>query len=328
MTKVRIEEVAARAGVSAITVSRVLRAPEKVTPETRARVQAAVDAMGYIPNLMARSLASRRSGIVAILVPTVGNSIFSETVRGVSDAIAPGGLQLLIADFGYSDESIATLLRTLIGRQPDALVMVGVMRDKALRRMLGALSIPVIETWELTEDPIDTVVGFSNAAAGAAVAEHLLAGGRRRFAFAGGRDQRATARAEGFAAALAKAGVAAPLRAWTGPIRFAEGRLALDRILAEAPDIDALFYATDVLAVGGLLECQRRGIAVPERIAIVGLGDLDIASELSPGLTTIQVPAYEIGRRAGEIIVARLSGAADEERLVDLGFSLVVRESS
>jgi LacI family gluconate utilization system Gnt-I transcriptional repressor len=328
MTKPRIEDVAARAGVSAITVSRALRAPDKVTASTRARIEAAVDALGYIPNLAARSLASRQSGIVAILVPTVGNSIFSETVRGVSDAIAPAGLQLLIGDFGYSDDNVLILLRALIGRQPDALILVGVVRDPEVRRMLGGLHIPVIETWDLTDDPVDTVVGFSNAAAGAAIAEHLLAGGRRRFAFVGGLDQRAIARFGGYAETLVKAGFPPPIRAGVTAIRYAEGRRALDAILTEAPETDAVFYATDVLAVGGLLECQRRSIAVPDRMAIVGLGDLEIAGELSPGLTTIRVPSYEIGRRTGEIIGARLAGEPGGERVIDLGFSLVQRQSS
>jgi LacI family gluconate utilization system Gnt-I transcriptional repressor len=328
LTKPRIVDVAARAGVSAITASRALQSPEKVTPATRARVEAAVEALGYIPNLAARSLASSRSGIVALLMPTVGNSIFSETVRGVSDAIAPAGLQLLIGDFGYSDTRTLTLLRAVAGRQPDALIVVGVARDPALRRTLAKLRIPVVETWELTDDPIDTVVGFSNAAAGAAIAKHLLARGRRNLGFAGGRDQRATARLEGFSATVAEAGVPAPVAARTGPIRFAEGRRALLAILAEAPPTDAVFFATDVLAVGGMLECQRRRIAVPDRIAIAGLGDLEIAGELSPGLTTIRVPAYEIGRRAGEIVAHRLASGSAGERVIDLGFSLVTRESS
>ncbi|SKA33468.1 LacI family transcriptional regulator, gluconate utilization system Gnt-I transcriptional repressor [Enhydrobacter aerosaccus] len=328
MSRPRIEEVAARAGTSAITVSRALRDPSKVAPATRARVMAAIAALGYIPNLSASSLASRRSGIVGLLVPTIDNSIFAATVQGLTDAIATAGLQLLLGDFRYSEEGEKTLVRALVGRQPEALVVVGVVRDAALRSMLLQLAIPVIETWDLTAKPVDIVVGFSNKAAGAAMARHLLSRGHRRLAFVGGRDHRAAARAQGFATALKEAGAPAPLIESVDSATIADGRRALAHILSTAPKTEGVFFATDVLAVGGLLECQSRGIAVPKRLAVAGLGDLEIARELSPALTTVRIPAYEIGRRAGEIVVGRLRGEAAGPRVVDLGFSVLVRDST
>jgi LacI family transcriptional regulator, gluconate utilization system Gnt-I transcriptional repressor len=328
MTRPRIEDVAARAGTSPITVSRVLRAPDKVAPATRARVTAAIAALGYIPNLAASSLASRRSGIVGLLVPTIDNSIFAATVQGLTDAVATAGLQLLLGDFRYSDEGERSLVRALVGRQPEALVVVGVVRDAALRDMLLRLAIPVIETWDLTADPVDTVVGFSNEAAGAAMARHFLARGRRRLAFVGGRDHRAQARAAGFAAALEGAGAPAPVLVAVEGIAVGEGRRTVTHILAAAPETEGVFFATDILAVGALLECQRRGIAVPDGLAIAGLGDLEIARELTPALTTVRIPAYEIGRRAGEIVIARLAGEAGSDRVIDLGFSVLERASS
>jgi len=328
MSRPRIEDVAALAGTSPITVSRVLRAPGKVAPATRARVAAAIEQLGYIPNLSASSLASRRSGIVGLLVPTIDNSIFAATVQGMSDAVGDAGLQLLLGDFRYSEAGERALVRALIGRQPEALVVVGVVRDAALRRMLQGLAIPVVETWDLTDDPIDTVVGFSNEAAGAAMARHFLDCGKRRLAFVGGLDHRAQLRRQGFAAVLASAGAPAPLAQEVETIGIAEGRRALTAVLEKAPETDGVFFATDVLAVGGLMECQHRAIPVPERLAIAGLGDLEIARELSPSLTTVRIPAYEIGRRAGEVVATRLAGAPAGERILDLGFSIEVREST
>lgn len=328
MTRPRIEDVAARAGTSAITVSRVLRAPAKVAPATRARVAAAIEALGYIPNLAASSLASRRSGIVGLLVPTIDNSIFAATVEGLTDALAAAGLQLLLGDFRYSDEGERRLVRALVGRQPEALVVVGVVRDAALREILLRLAIPIIETWDLTPDPVDTVLGFSNAAAGAAMANHLLSRGRKRLAFVGGLDERAQARGAGFAAAIASAGAAAPIVASADVTTIAAGRRVLAQVVASAPGIDGVFFSSDILAVGGLIECQRRGFAVPGRLAIAGLGDLEIARELTPSLTTVGIPAYEIGRRAGAIVIARLRGDPAEERIIDLGFSILARDST
>jgi LacI family gluconate utilization system Gnt-I transcriptional repressor len=328
MSRPRIEDVAARAGTSPITVSRVLREPAKVAPATRARVTAAIAALGYIPNLSASSLASRRSGIVGLLVPTIDNAIFAATVQGLTDAVATAGLQLLLGDFRYSDEGEKTLVRALVGRQPEALVVVGVVREPELREMLLRLDIPVVETWDLTPRPVDTVVGFSNKAAGAAMARHFLARGRQRLAFIGGHDHRAQARLAGFAATLKRAGAPAPAVEPVGGIAIASGRQAIARVLENAPDTEGVFFATDVLAVGGVLECQRRGIAVPGRMAIAGLGDLEIAHELSPTLTTVRIPAYEIGQRAGQIVLARLRGEPAAKRILDLVFSIVEREST
>ncbi len=321
----RIADVAAHARTSPITVSRALRSPAKVAPETLARILSAVDALGYVPNLSASSLASRRSGILAVLVPTIGNSIFSETVRGVAEGVGDGDLHLLIGDYGYSEDKERRLIRALIGRQPDALVVIGAVRDKGMRDALRRLGSPIIETWELTDDPVDAVVGFSNFDAGAAVARHFLARGRKRCAFVGGSESRATARRTGFAATLTSAGATAPEIETTSDISIGTGRRALAGILARQSEIDAIFFATDVLAVGGLLECRSRGIAVPDRMAVSGLGNLEIGREWQPALTTIEVPAYEMGRRAGKLILARLAGEDAAVRSVDLGFSLLER---
>jgi LacI family gluconate utilization system Gnt-I transcriptional repressor len=323
----RIEEVARLAGTSPITVSRALRSPEKVSPATRARVQAAVEQLGYVPNMSASSLASRRSGIVAVLVPTIGNSIFAETVRGVSDAVAASGLQILLGDYGYSAERERKLLRALAGRQPEAMVIVGLVDAPSDRALLGRLGIPIIETWDLTEQPIDTVIGFSNHMAGEQAAHRFLETGRRHLAFAGGSDERARARARGFVQA-AEGMVTAPFCFRRGEaVDVGAGRTALDLVLEHEPRTDGLFLANDVLAAGALLEARDRGIAVPEQLGIIGLGDLEIGRAMRPQLTTISVAAYDIGLRAGTAVTNRLSGGDPNGRLIDVGCSILVRDS-
>jgi LacI family gluconate utilization system Gnt-I transcriptional repressor len=323
----RIETVAQLAGTSPITVSRALRRPEKVAASTRARIAAAIEQLGYIPNLSASSLASRRSGIVAVLVPTLGHSLFAETLRGISETVAAAGLQILLGDYAYSTERERALLRALAGRQPEAVVTIGLVQDAAQRALLAALGGPVVETWDLTPEPIDTVIGFSNEAAGAAVARHFLAGGRRRLAFAGGADLRAAARLQGFAAAIAEAGAAPPCVVKTSDLAVGAGRVALTEILESDPACDAIFLANDVVAAGAVLEARDRGIAIPGRLAICGLGDLEIGRAIRPVLTTVNVDAYDIGRRAGQVVVDRLSGTAVGARVIDVGCSIIVRES-
>ena len=323
----RIEDVARLAGISPITVSRALRLPELVSARTRARVQAAIEQLGYIPNLSASSLASRRSGIVAVLVPTIGNSIFADTVRGLSDAVSDLGLQILLGDYGYSVDRERALLRTLAGRQPDAMVIVGLVEAASERALLKSLAIPVIETWDLTDQPIDTVVGFSNAEAGAKVARHFLASGRRHLAFAGGSDARTVARCQGFKQAIAGSATAPFCLTGEGPASVGAGRTMLTRILQQAPDTDAIFLSSDVLAAGALLEAQDQGISIPGQLGIAGLGDLEIGRAMRPRLTTISVAAYDIGYRAGTVVTSRLSTEVAGPRIIDIGCSMLVRES-
>jgi LacI family transcriptional regulator, gluconate utilization system Gnt-I transcriptional repressor len=325
-----IEDVAVRAGTSIITVSRALRQPDKVRPETRARIVKAVEALGYIPNLAASSLVSRRSGIIAVVVPTLGNSIFTDTLHGLSDGVTAAGRQLLVGDTGYSEAAEHALITALAGRRPDAIAIVGVVRNLRSRALLASLGIPVAETWDMTDDPIDHVVGFSNEAAGRAMTRFLLDKGRRRIAFVGGGDPRSHAREAGYRAALRDAGRSDGTTFFTGesPSSFGDGRRLMHRIAALDPRPDAVFFSTDVLAVGGVIECRQLGIDVPRDIAIAGLGDLEIGRELVPALTTVQIPSYQMGRRAAEILSRRLAGEDLAEKIVDFGVNIVARDST
>jgi LacI family gluconate utilization system Gnt-I transcriptional repressor len=323
---VRMHDVARLAGVSPITVSRALNQPDKLSEATRRRVAEAIARVGYVPNLTAGSLASNRSRIIAAIVPTIANSIFADTVQGLSDGLARDGYQLLLGQTGYSDATEAALIRAFLGRRPDALVLTGIGRPPAARALLRNAGIPIVETWDLADDPIDLLVGFSNRAAGRAMAEYLTGRGYERIAFVGGGDQRSLARRAGFEQALA------PLRAvcvgLDGQASVPAGRAALHTVLAQAPDMRAIFFSTDVLAIGALLECRRLGWKVPERLAIAGLGDLPLAAEMIPALTTIEIRGYAIGARAAQMVLQRLSGAAVDPRIVDLGFRIIARDSA
>ena len=325
----RLADVAAHAGLTSMTVSRALRQPDKVSPATRERVMQAITELGYIPDLAASSLASRRSRIIAVVVPTIANSVFADTVQGLSDGVAAAGYQLLLGQTGYSETAEHALVAALIGRRPDAVAHIGIIRDPELRELLWRAAVPVVETWDLTADPLDLLVGFSNEAAGRAIGEYLIGRGYRRIAFVGGRDDRAAARRSGLRAALDAAGLDASREAITDePLSYGAGRRALAALLDGGGPPDAVFFATDVLAVGGLMECRRRKLSVPGRIAIAGLGDLEIAAELTPALTTVRVPSYEIGRRAADMLLARIEGEPIASPIVDLGFEIVQRESA
>lgn len=328
----RLADVAALARVSSMTVVRVLRQPDKVAARTRARVEAAIKRTGYTPDLVARALASRRTGAVGAIIPSLTNSLVAETIQGLTDALADAGLQILIGAAGFAQEREEGLIRAFLARRVDALYVTGVTHAPAVRRLLAGAGVPVVEGANLTARPIDTVVGFDNVAAAAAVTRHLIAGVAGPIGHIGGPPQgndRMRDRRAGYARALVAAGRAVDEDlVEVASLDFPSGGAALGRLMDRRPDVAAVFCANDTLAAGALFECQRRGLAVPGRIAIAGFDDLDIAVTTVPGLTTVRVPRYDIGRRAGEAIRDRLRGGSPTRRIIDLGFELIQRGST
>ena len=317
-----LSAVADLAGVSAITVSRVVRLPAMVAPETRARVEAAMRQLGYVPNLVAGALASSRTNSVGVLVPTIANSIFADTVQGLSDELEPLGYAVILAQSRYDATREDHMLSALLSRRPEAIIMVGSPATEDGARLLRRSGIPVAETWELPPQPIDAVAGFDNYQAGVAVARHFVAQGRKALAFIGGDDPRATRRWNGFKETALAAGVKPPRRLVLD--RNASGSVVA---LADLPEVDAVFAANDAHAIGFLSGLRaagllRNGPATEQPVAVIGLGDLEMGRLIAPSLSTIRVHGDAIGRTAAKLILTR-----DGPRHVDLGFELVLRDS-
>ncbi|MBV8923911.1 MAG: LacI family DNA-binding transcriptional regulator [Bradyrhizobium sp.] len=317
-----LSAVAERAGVSAITVSRVVRLPDMVAPQTRAKVEAAMRELGYVPNQLAGALAGARTKSVGVLVPTIANSIFADTVQGLSDELEPLGYAVILAQSRYDADREERVLSALLSRRPEAIIMVGSPATEDGARLLRRAGIPIVETWELPPEPIDAVAGFDNYAAGGAVARHLVAQGRKNLAFIGGDDPRATRRWNGFSDAALRAGLNAPRRLILQ--RNATGSLVA---LAELSDVDAVFAANDAHAIGFMSGLRRAGLlregpAAAQPVAVVGLGDLEMGRLISPALSTIRVHGDAIGRTAARLMLSR-----EGPRRVDLGFELVLRDS-
>ncbi len=325
-----MKQVAAHAGVSTMTVSRALRSPNKVAADTLKRIEQAIEALGYVPDLVASSLASKRSHIIAVVVPTVSSSIFDDSVQGIADRIGSEGYQLIMGESRYSAEREEALTMALLGRRPDGLVLTGTTHAPRLRDRLKEAGLPVVETWELTDDPIDGVVGFSNFDAGYAMTAKLLGWGYRRIAFVGGsQEPRTAARRAGYEACLTDRDIAgAPVTAFSEGLSLRAAATTFESLMDQNPELDAVFLSSDSLAASALFACQRRGWPVPDRVALAGLGDFEIAAELVPALTTVRVPRYDIGRQAADMILARLNGSATTSQTLDLGYEVVRRDSA
>jgi LacI family gluconate utilization system Gnt-I transcriptional repressor len=327
--RVRMLDVAREAGVSAQTVSRVLRLPEKVAEATRQRVLDAVEKLNYVPDLAASYLASNRSRVVALVMPSVSMSIFADTAAGLTSSLDQAGYQLLLAHTGYSLNDEEAAIRAFLGRRPDAMVLIGVEHSARAEEILRLSEIPVVQTWALTDSPIDMVVGFDNVGAGSALAEYFIERGYRRLAFVGNNELRSRQRREGFVAALAGRAPAPTIVSHESVTALMDdGSAALAEVLERQPDTDAIFLASDIMAAGAIFECQRRGIRVPEDVAIAGFGGYEIAHQITPSLTTAEVSGRRIGELAAGLITAKLAGEPCEKSVIDVGFRIVRRDSA
>lgn len=329
-TAVTAHDVAQVAGVSAITVSRVLNVPHQVAAETLLRVQAAIAQTGYVPNLLAKSLnANTSTRLVAAVVPTISGPIFAASMQALTKALAAERYQLMLGQTFYEAGREDDLLDAIIGRRPDGIVLTGVMHSVLGRRRLQAAGIPVVETWDLTDDPIDMVVGFSHEKVGAAVCEFLHQKGRRRFAVIAARDVRAERRTAAFQTHARSLGLPeVPVVFADAPGTLAGGRACFSTLMTLHPDTDAVFCSSDMLALGAITEAQALGVSIPGRIAMVGFGDLDFAQSLHPALSSVRVDGDAIGGQAARFIIDAAQGKSIAERVVDVGFSVVDRDSS
>jgi len=322
---VTLRDVARAAGVSVITASRALSHPEVVSPETIERVRHAVAATGYIPNLLAGGLKSKRSMTVGALVPFVGVPQFLPTVQTLTEELDRAGYQLILGQTGYDSAREAALLDTFLGRRVDGIVVAGLLKSNAAAERLRRQVIPVVETWDLTDRPLDMLVGFSHVKVGSAVAGYFLGKGWQQVGIATGNDDRALRRREGFVAAM---GREVPTAVVTAPSNLALGRQALRDLLDRGTPLRAVFCSSDGLAQGVLTEARARGIRVPEDLAVVGFGGTDFAAHLEPSLTTVHIDGSAIGAQAASLLLARFRGEPEGRRVIDVGFTIVERQST
>lgn len=326
-----LSDVAAASGVSASTASRALRRPASVSAMLRERVQRAIEEIGYVPNSAARALASARTNVIGIIVPSVTNAVFSEVLRGVFDALDGSAYQVQFGNTNYSHLREEQLIRLFIGQQPAALVITGHDQTAAAEAMLRAAECPVVQIIDLPPDPIDMVVGLSHSAAAAAATRHLLDRGYRRIGFlAAQMDTRTRARLDGYEAAMREAGCFDE-RLLTTTLRSSSvslGAQLCSDFLSRHPEGDAILANSDDIALGALFECQRRRVRIPDEMGICGFHDFDYASVVYPSMTSVRTYRFEMGRRAIEMAIAVIDGAPPDERVVDLQFDLSLREST
>ena len=327
----KLADVARLARVSTATVSRALTCPGKVKPATAARIQLAVQSLGYVTHGAARALASRRTHTIGAVIPTLDNAIFAHTVHALQKALDDAGYTLLLASHEFDPEVEARVTRALVERGVDGLVLLGATHHPSVLPMLNAQQLPYVLTWALDASGSHPCVGFDNRAAAVRITQHLLDLGHREFAMISGvtaGNERAAERLEGVRQALAARGIALSSgRVVEKPYTLSAGREGLREVLRAGTPPSAVLCGNDVLAIGALAECHDAGLEVPRQISVTGFDDLEVAAVVTPALTTVHFPTAELGAYAAQHLLARLSGRAFE-MCTELPVELVVRGST
>lgn len=305
-----LRDVSEASGVSEMTVSRVLRNRGDVSDKTRARVLAAAKELGYVPNKIAGSLASSRVNLVAVIIPSLSNMVFPEVLTGINQVLEATELQPVVGVTDYLPEKEERVLYEMLSWRPSGVIIAGLEHSDASRAMLEAAGIPVVEIMDTDGKPVDAMVGISHRRAGREMALAILKAGYRHIGFLGTKmplDHRARKRFEGFTEVLAKHGIEIEDRAfYSGGSALAKGREMTAEMLQRSPNLDFLYYSNDMIGAGGLLYLLDQGIDVPGQIGLAGFNGVELLQGLPRQLATMDACRLEIGRKAAEIIVARL----------------------
>lgn len=324
-----MRDLARAVGVSSMTVSRALRGDATVSDETRQKVEAAARDLGYVYDLTAQAFRTKKSGFVAVTLPSLNSANFAETYGALS---AGTDMQLLLGATNYDMAQEEEAVRQLLTRNPEALILTGGHHTDTTRELVTGRGVPVIEIWDLPSQPLGHCVGFSNADAMGGLVAHLAHAGRWRIGFIGaseGRDFRGAERRKG-AEAAAKALGLPPitfLDAGPAPISMRHSAALLDEMgAARVAEFDALIGVADPVAFGALSACQRMGLRVPDDIAIAGFGNFEIASVCAPRITTVDVHSGKIGEETARLLGDLLEGDLPPQR-IDVGARVVVGET-
>ena len=327
---VTMEEVGRLAGVSQVTVSRALSDRTKVSAATLAKIHAAIEATGFVPNAIAGALASQKSMLVSALVPSITNIVYAAALQAFSDVLRPSGYQVLLSETGFDPQDEESMIRAHLSRRPDAVVLTGIHHTDKARQMLRAADIPVVEIWDTTETPIDLCVGFSHIAAGQAAAQFAVERGYTSAVTVSADEERALRRQSAFAARFASlTGSDVARIGCAAQASLGDGRAALGHIVeAGFSKGTVIFCSSDVLAHGILTELAVRGLSAPGDVAVIGFGDQAFAADTAPALTTLRVDRSTLGRVAAKALLARFDGQLTDERVMDIGFEVIPRGSA
>ena len=327
---VTMAEVGRLAGVSQVTVSRALSSPDKVSSETLQRIQDAIARTGFVPNAVAGSLASNKSNLIAALVPSVTNVVYSSMLHAFSEIMWQHGYQIMLSETGFDLLREEKAVANHLSRRPDAILLTGIHHSAGSRRMLLNAGIPVVEVWDISDTPIDCCVGFSHVGASQAAADYAFQAGYRTAATLTAGDERAMRRQQSFARRFESlTGSKVMDVAFADSATLGRGREGLRQLLnSGTPKRTVIFCSSDQFAQGVLIEAGARSLAVPDDVAVIGFGDQEFAAMTEPALTSVPIDRQVLGQVAANALINRFRPGHTEQPVHDIGFEIVQRRST
>ena len=327
-----LKDVAKISGVSVISASRVMSDAPNVSKALREKVEAAAREIGYQPNKIAGSLRGKTSDLIAVLVPSMSNHVFPQIVDGINASLQGSALRVVLGMTQYDELLEEASLRDMLNWNPAAIVLSGLEHTQLTRKMLSSFAGPVVEVMDSEGSTHDIAVGVSMTEAGQKIAQHFVERGRRRIGYVGAwgeRPKRSLKRRIAFQNELEKLGVPLSDALVIDEVSsFEAGAQAIKKLLEQSPNLDAIFFANDDLAMGALFYCQSNGIRVPEQIALAGFNGIEMCRWISPRLTTVSTPRYEMGRLTGQVIRERIAGNLDNKKSYELPLELFVGDTT
>lgn len=318
-----LQDIADRVGATKMTVSRCLRGGDNVSERMRERIFAEAEALGYIPNRAPDLLSKSTSHAIGVLLPSLTNQVFADVIKGIESVTEPAGYHLMLAHYGYSQEIEERSLSSLLSYNVDGVILSESQHTERTLRMLGTAGVPTVEIMDTHTPPFEQGVGFDNVRAAYDMVTEMIRRGRKHVVYLAVRlDARTLQRQQGYTRAMEEAGLKPVTLRSEQRSSFSVGATLLGRILEENPDTDAIFCTNDDVAIGAFYECQRRGIAVPGRMAIAGFHGHDVGQVMVPRLASVVTPREAVGQRAASELLARLKGQAISEVCIDLGYRI------
>lgn len=323
-----LQDVADQVGITKMTVSRFLRNPEQVSASLRTRIAQVVDELGYIPNRAPDLLSNATSHAIGVLLPSLTNQVFAEVIRGIESVTDRHGYQTMLAHYGYRPEQEEERLLSLLSYNIDGLILAERTHTERTLKMLKTAGIPVVEIMDSVSPCLDVAVGIDNFAASQQMTTAMIKRGCRRVIYLGARqDERTLIRLAGYEKAMHNAGLVAGNVMTPVSSSYSLGVELLHTAREKYPDVDGLFCTNDDIAIGAIFECQRLGIKIPAQLAIAGFHGHDVGQVMSPKLASILTPRDKLGRKAAEVLLARIKGKSLPRKLFDVGFELLPGES-
>ncbi len=324
-----MRDIAHRLGISVSTVSRALNDSALISTETRDKIHEAAHGSSYIRNMVARGLAIRSSRLIGLAVSSISNPFFAEIARGAHDVAKSKSYVIALCNTERRVDEEEMFSRTLLGVQVAGMIFAGGVSGVKHLEWLGQQGVPFVLAGRPATDLAVPTVAIDNVAVGYQVTQYLISKGHKRILFLGGPSDSATSgdRRKGYLDAMLCTG-SAPLTE-QGDFRMESGFALASQLAKSKKRPGAVFAANDMMAVGLILGCTNLGLRIPEELAVIGCDDIPMASLIKPTLTTMRVPMYEMGRRAMELLLAKLEGQQKlGQQSVLLGCELIERESA